>query len=80
MYKVNDKDKALFDQDGFLIVDRLIAPASLPPLHRAFDDLFHGRFETGVRPDEVNWQAETGDPGLTRTTSPRWRASRAPCP
>ena len=76
MYKVNDNDKALFDQDGFLVVDRLIAADSLPPLHRAFDDLFHGRFETGVRPDEVNWQAATGDPDLSRQICNGWKANR----
>jgi hypothetical protein len=76
MYKVNDNDKALFDQDGFLVVDRLIAADSLPPLHRAFDDLFHGHFETGVRPDEVNWQAATGDPDLTRQICNGWKANR----
>jgi ectoine hydroxylase-related dioxygenase (phytanoyl-CoA dioxygenase family) len=76
MQKLNDQDIALFDRDGFLVVDRLIAPTRLKPLHQAFDDLFHGRFETGVRPDEVNWQAATGDPGLTRQICNGWKANR----
>jgi len=45
--------RASFDADGYVIVDRLIDPKKLPTLHKAFDDLFSGVFETGVRPDEV---------------------------
>lgn len=72
----NACDRSRFEADGFLIVDRLIDPGSIPRLHQAFDDLFHGRFETGVRPDEVNWQAETGDPSLARQICNAWKANR----
>ena len=41
-----DSCRARFDDDGFVIVDRLIDPQRIPRLHQAFDDLFHGRFET----------------------------------
>ena len=76
MQALSNEDKSDFEEDGFLIVDQLIAGESLPLLHRAFDDLFHGRFETGVRPDEVNWQVENGDPGLTRQICNGWKANR----
>ncbi|MGD2173003.1 MAG: phytanoyl-CoA dioxygenase family protein, partial [Gammaproteobacteria bacterium] len=69
-------DKARFDVDGFLLVDRLIDPERIPRLHQAFEDLFHGRFETGVRPDEVNWQAGTSDPSLSRQICNGWKADR----
>lgn len=65
-----------FDDDGFLTVERLIDPYLIPSLHQAFDDLFHGRFETGVHPDEVNWQFATSDPSLTRQICNGWKASR----
>ena len=65
-----------FDADGFVTVERLVDPSRLPRLHAAFDDLFHGKFETGVRPDEVNWQAADGDPRLTRQICNGWKASR----
>jgi ectoine hydroxylase-related dioxygenase (phytanoyl-CoA dioxygenase family) len=71
-----DSCRARFDDDGFVIVDRLIDPQRIPRLHQAFDDLFHGRFETGVRPDEVNWQSGDSDPGLTRQICNGWKASR----
>lgn len=76
MIQLTGDDIDRFDRDGFLVVDRLLDPARIPRLHQAFGDLFHGRFETGVRPDEVNWQAATGDPSLTRQICNGWKASR----
>jgi ectoine hydroxylase-related dioxygenase (phytanoyl-CoA dioxygenase family) len=74
--EVSAADKQTFDDNGFLVVDHLIDAASLPGLHRAFADLFAGRFETGVRPDEVNWQQADGDPSLTRQICNGWKANR----
>ena len=74
--KISSPYKSRFEKDGFLVVDELINPRRLPALHQAFDDLFHGKFETGVRPDEVNWQQKTGDPRLTRQICNGWKANR----
>jgi ectoine hydroxylase-related dioxygenase (phytanoyl-CoA dioxygenase family) len=71
-----DLDRTRFDTDGFLVFDRLIDSERIPLLHRAFEDLFHGRFETGVRPDEVNWQAGESDPTLSRQICNGWKANR----
>ncbi len=65
-----------FDDDGFVVVDRLIDSERIPQLHQAFDDVFAGKFETGVRPDEVNWQQADGDPSLTRQICNGWKANR----
>lgn len=70
-------DRDRFEQDGFLVADRLIDQSLLPGLHAAFENLFRGRFETGVRPDEVNWQYDDGDPDLTRQICNGWKADRA---
>ena len=65
-----------FNSDGFVVVERLITPDKIPALHRAFDDLFCGKFETGVRPDEVNWQRGESDPALSRQICNGWKANR----
>jgi ectoine hydroxylase-related dioxygenase (phytanoyl-CoA dioxygenase family) len=65
-----------FTDDGFIIVDRLVDPKQLPVLHKAFDDLFNGVFETGVHPDEVNWQQGKSDPSLSRQICNGWKANR----
>ena len=57
---------AAFAADGFALVDRLVSEEMVVALHDRFDRLFRGEFETGVPPDEVNWQEGTGDLTLTR--------------
>jgi ectoine hydroxylase-related dioxygenase (phytanoyl-CoA dioxygenase family) len=74
--ELSTNQKSSFDADGFVTVDRLIDPAKLPILHQAFDDLFYGVFETGVRPDEVNWQHGESDPSLSRQICNGWKANR----
>ena len=69
-------DHDAWQNNGFVVVDRLLDAQLIPSLHDAFEDLFHGRFETGVKPDEVNWQYETGDPSLTRQICNGWKADR----
>ncbi|MCH8104656.1 MAG: phytanoyl-CoA dioxygenase family protein [Proteobacteria bacterium] len=74
--KLSNSDRKQFNQDGFLVVDKLIDLTSVPILHDALRDLFQGKFETGVCPDEVNWQEATGDPSLTRQICNGWKANR----
>ncbi len=63
-----------YDADGFVTVNTLLNTPCLAPLHKAFDDLFDGIFETGIRPDEVNWQTGS-DPTVTRQICNGWRAN-----
>lgn len=65
-----------FTDDGFVVLQNLIDQSRVIELHQAFDDLFHGQFETGVQPDEVNWQFATGDPSLTRQICNGWKANK----
>lgn len=65
-----------FQRDGFFIAESLLGPDRTAALHDRFDRLFRGEFETGIRPDEVNWQEAEGDPGLTRQICNGWKADR----
>jgi hypothetical protein len=55
-----------FDGDGFLMVDRIVDDAAVDRAVARFEPLFRGEFETGVRPDEVNWQEGRDSPELAR--------------
>lgn len=77
MIELTEAQIERFDEDGFLIVDRLIDDPTVTALRAACDRLFRGDFETGVRPDEVNWQEATGDPSLTRQICNAWKADRS---
>jgi hypothetical protein len=74
--ELSTNQRSSFHADGFVISDRLIEPSKLPELHQAFDDLFCGVFETGVRPDEVNWQQGESDPSLSRQICNGCKANR----
>ena len=63
-----------FALDGFVVEPQLLDLRLLHSLHDAFDDLFAGRFATGIEPDEVNWQHATGDPRRTRQICNGWKA------
>ena len=76
MIELSTANRKQFDNDGFLVVDQLIDPLALPKLHGAFERVFRGDFETGVRPDEVNWQEGESDPDRARQICNGWKASR----
>jgi ectoine hydroxylase-related dioxygenase (phytanoyl-CoA dioxygenase family) len=76
MFDVTEDQIAKFRQDGLLIVDEIIDPATIAPLHEAYEQLFRGEFETGITPDEVNWQEGKSDPTLTRQICNGWKGNR----
>jgi len=76
MFNLSYKDVQQFRRDGFLIVENLVESAVVASLRTAFDELFKGQFETGVLPDEVNWQQDTSDPTLTRQICNAWKSNR----
>ena len=76
MFSVTPEQINQFNADGFLIVDRLVDEPAVGRLRDCFDRLFRGEFESGVSPDEINWQQETGDPSLTRQICNGWKADR----
>jgi ectoine hydroxylase-related dioxygenase (phytanoyl-CoA dioxygenase family) len=77
LFKPTVHDKRDYAQQGFLVVDQILPLEQIKILHQAFDDVFNGIFETGVTPDEVNWQQGTGDPSLTRQVCNGWKANRS---
>ncbi|MEM7239048.1 MAG: phytanoyl-CoA dioxygenase family protein [Pseudomonadota bacterium] len=72
--EINEDDSARFDQDGFLILDRIIDGDSVEILRAEMQALFEGTYRSGLMPDEVNWRP--GDaPHLTRQICNGWKAS-----
>ncbi|MBX2868277.1 MAG: phytanoyl-CoA dioxygenase family protein [Acidiferrobacterales bacterium] len=76
MFELSQKQKLEFEENGFLVVDKLIDEDTVEQLRESFDKLFRGEFETGITPDEVNWQEATGDPTRTRQICNGWKADR----
>ena len=68
-----------FNEDGYLIVDKLIDDQTVEAVSERYEKLFRGEFETGILPDEVNWQearATHRSPGRSATHGRRIARSR----
>jgi ectoine hydroxylase-related dioxygenase (phytanoyl-CoA dioxygenase family) len=73
----SDDQLAAFESDGFLIVEEgFIDLATVERLRERFDRLFAGDYETGIRPDEVNWLAGRDPEDRTRQICNGWKADR----
>jgi hypothetical protein len=75
-FEITDEELTRFTEDGFVIVERIIDPGEARSLAERYDDLFAGRFETGLYPDEWNWRPDRDAPDLTRQICNGWKADR----
>jgi ectoine hydroxylase-related dioxygenase (phytanoyl-CoA dioxygenase family) len=70
-----DEQVAAFERDGFLIVEEGLVPeGALEMLRERFLRLFDGEYETGIKPDEVNWAPGRDPEDRTRQICNGWRA------
>ena len=64
-----------FDRDGYLIVEEgLVSARALGLLRTRYERLFDGEYETGIKPDEVNWVPGRDPEDRTRQICNGWRA------
>jgi ectoine hydroxylase-related dioxygenase (phytanoyl-CoA dioxygenase family) len=64
-----------FHRDGFLIVEEgLVSEPALELLRDRYHRLFDGEYETGIRPDEVNWVPGRDPEDRTRQLCNAWKA------
>lgn len=65
-----------FHRDGFIIVENVLDGAEIDAASARFEPLFSGRFETGLQPDEWNWQAGVSPDDATRQICNAWKSDR----
>ena len=64
-----------FARDGFLIVEEgLASDRALDLLRERYERLFDGEYETGIRPDEVNWVRGRDPDDRTRQLCNAWKS------
>jgi ectoine hydroxylase-related dioxygenase (phytanoyl-CoA dioxygenase family) len=74
----NPEQLEAFERDGFLVVEEgFIEPKAIELLRERFDRLFAADYETGIRPDEVNWVAGRDPEDRTRQICNGWKADNA---
>lgn len=68
--------RARFEEDGFVVVERLIDPTVAHAIRNRFPLLFRGEFDTGVYPDEWHWREGMGREDITREIVNSWKSDR----
>ncbi len=74
---VSGTDRAVFESQGFLIIERLLDVQIVDDLRERFPKLFAGKFDTGVYPDEWYWREGMSLPDVTRHMANAWKADLA---
>jgi ectoine hydroxylase-related dioxygenase (phytanoyl-CoA dioxygenase family) len=73
--RFTDEQVESFHRDGFLIVEEgFLSDNALDRLRDRFKRLFDGEYETGIKPDEVNWVRGRDPEDRTRQICNGWRA------
>ena len=73
--RLADNQVAAFRRDGFLIVEQgFISGTEVEALRERFARVFEGEYETGIKPDEVNWVPGRDPEDVTRQICNAWRA------
>src|ERR1022692_4279383 len=73
---ITPEQAAAFHADGFVTVDQIIDPGRAEQVAERYADLFAGRFETGLMPDEWNWKPGRDPEDRTRQICNAWKSDR----
>jgi phytanoyl-CoA hydroxylase len=71
---ISQQQRAQFDAQGFLVVERLLDGAQIDALRQSFPRLFAGKFDTGIYPDEWYWREGMSLPDVTRHMANAWKS------
>jgi len=74
MLELSARQIAQFHDDGFLILPKLIDGETAARVAARYEDLFRGKFETGLYPDEWNWQEGRDEPDRARQICNGWKS------
>jgi len=64
----------VFNNNGFVIFDKFLLEENIKILKNRFNDLFEGKFENTIEPDEWNWKNNLSDPSVTRQICNVWKS------
>jgi 2-oxoglutarate-dependent dioxygenase len=66
----------VYRRDGFLVIESFLEPGEVVRTRERFERVFEHEWETGLRPDEVNYTPGVTAPDLTRQLCNVWKADR----
>ena len=72
----SEAQRSSFERDGFVVVDAYVDAETVAGLRDRFEPLFAGEYETGIKPDEVNWVPGRDPEDRTRQICNGWKGDR----
>lgn len=75
MLNISDADVEAFQNNGFLIRDRIIDQDVVSHLRAEMERSYQGEYDSGLYPDEINWKPGD-DPHVTRQICNIWKSNR----
>ncbi|PSB35699.1 phytanoyl-CoA dioxygenase family protein [Stenomitos frigidus] len=72
--QLTDVQRQRFQDDGFLILENFLPIDLTQRLVERMEPLFHGKFETGIYPDEWHWRPGLSLPDVTREMCNGWKS------
>lgn len=75
--QLSDEQIQQFQTNGFLVIENLIDADTVQRVSDRIEPLFHGKFETGIYPDEWHWRAGLSLPDVTREICNAWKSDLA---
>ena len=73
MYNLSDKDRASFNQNGYIVINKFINNSLVEKIKNRFEPIFKGEFATGIEPDEWNWKEGHDPKNHTRQICNAWK-------
>ena len=73
IYNLSNKDKLLFDQNGYIVINKFINNNLIQKIKNRFEPIFKGEFATGIEPDEWNWKEGRDPNDRTRQICNAWK-------
>lgn len=71
---ITEDEIAFYQENGYLIKDRIVDDATVERLREAMDRLFAGEYASGLMPDEVNYSPKQPDQLATRQLCGVWKS------
>ena len=72
--KIMEKEIGQFERDGFIVFEKFLEADEVEAVRSRFEPLFRGEWETGLWPDEINWQEGRDDPKRPRQLCNTWKS------
>ena len=71
--QLSQRDNVAFHTNGYVIVKNVLRPEIIQQMKTKYEEMFAGKFENGIYPDEWHWRENMSLPDITREIVNGWK-------